>query len=215
MVTVRGRKKSLAPQMRPPVSRPRIGRSPSASEEDELLEDDSNSSREESEVTFVQPPAQEASDVETDNSYMEGDSTTTVNQTMIHAEAAPIAPKVAAVKVATETVAVANAKAHVPCEGDAGVVAPSVNVGDKLNNSSTSNRSTESNDSGNSEPMETEVKFADDGMVGLFGAVSMIEEQVRVQYPITARPPCTVDCSVVSIYNLGAFYLNLKYYYLF
>ena len=200
MVTVRGRKKSLAPQMRPPVTRPRIGRSPSASEEDELLEDDSNSSREESEVTFVQPPTQENSDAETDNSYIEGDSTSVANRTVVPTEVVSVANKAVVEPNATETKVVVNTKA--PVSGDNGVganVSPVVKVGDKLNNSLTSNRSNESNDSGNPEPMDTEVKFADDGMVGLFGAVSLIEEQVRVQYPVTARPPCTVDCAVVSI----------------
>ena len=55
MVTVRGRKKSVIPQMRPPNSRRMISRdrTPSSEEEEELLEPDSTASIDATNATFV------------------------------------------------------------------------------------------------------------------------------------------------------------------
>ena len=49
-----------------------------------------------------------------------------------------------------------------------------------------------SRDSGQSEGFEDDVDVAG------FASVSIIEEQVKSNFPKTARPPCLVDCNMVS-----------------
>ena len=67
-------------------------------------------------------------------------------------------------------------------------------------------------DSGHAENMDTS-DVADDGLEGHFASVSLIEEAVKVNFPITARPPCLVDAETVSCYLMFGFEIgNVVYF---
>lgn len=199
MVTVRGRKQSLAPQMRPPTRRPVRVRRTSESEEDELLEADSTVSNEINEATFIAadgdvPDASVRNEVETESDCgtTPGPSEPSEPSSIESREATSVSKTVAA--VATSNTEQSTQSISVPSKSECFKTSKPVS-GPKLNNS------LKSNDSGNSEPMDTEDRsdVEDDSISGLFACVSAVEEQVKVNYPVTARPPCVVDCSMVSL----------------
>ena len=55
-----------------------------------------------------------------------------------------------------------------------------------------------SNDSGKGDDGEED---DNDTVEGLYSSVSIIEEQVKGNFPVTARPPGLVDCGIVSVVN--------------
>ena len=178
MVTVRGRKKSLAPRMAPPRE---IRRRTESESEEELLEEDSNASTNTNEATFINAHANK-SDVDT----REGDSDILTGET-------DEGDKV----VATADSTLVNAKDSVAAT--AGPATLEVHArGSFKPPKSDLNTTGGSDDSGHSEPMDTADKV-EDGLVGFYGSVSLLEENVRAAYPITARPPCTVDAEMVSV----------------
>ena len=176
MVTVRGRKKSLAPRMAPPRD---VRRRTESESEEELLEEDSNVSNEVSEATFIEVRAEGGDGaVGTTVGATTGESDNGVNNV------------VAGTNVIAGTDAhIINAREVVPKPLDP------VTQGEL-------NQSNGSTDSGHSEHMDTTEKVEDDAMAGLYSSVSILEEQIRNDYPVTARPPCTVDAEMVSAHEL-------------
>ena len=192
MVTVRGRKKSLAPRMVPP----RVIRSRTESEsEEELLEEaDSNVSTDVSEATFI---------------HVHGSTAETRDGGVPHADAVAVAEKVVAkevrdAKVATPTTMVEGAAAK-STSSKAVEKAVAVEL----------DTTRESNDSGHSDMMDTTAQSADEIMPGYHAAVSMMEETIRTTFPITARPPCTVNAEMVSTLVMSIVWVCHRYYYRF
>ena len=82
----------------------------------------------------------------------------------------------------------------------AGSRKPTIVVVDNSVDKDVSDDVNNSKDSGNgSEAMECN-DDADDTIAGLFAGISLIEEEVRVNFPITARPPLLTDASMVSLW---------------
>ena len=220
MVSVRGLRKSTAPRMRPPMV---LRRRTDSEEEDDLLEPDSNASNQSSEVTFIQRAiegeSEDATAESNDANGSECDSTSTVPERTVpnavgvsKATSAPkecVSESQVEVKPVSKGGAVADGKDKVE-------ESSKVADGKKNENAPNSklNQSTGSTDSGNGEMMDTTVKEDDGGIPGLYASISLIEENVKSNFPITARPPCTVDSSMVSyiifmwpvcnLYSLGS-----------
>ena len=155
MVTVRGRKKSLAPRMAPPRE---IRRRTESESEEELLEEDSNVSTNTNEATFIDAHANR-SDVdsregESDVLAMEkedGDKVVaTADSTLVHAKD-------------SEAATAGPTALEVPARGSFKPPKPDLNT------------TGGSEDSGHSEPMDTAAKD-EDGLVGFYGSVSLLEE---------------------------------------
>ena len=178
MVTVRGRKKSLAPRMMPP----RVVRTRTESEsEEELLEEaDSNASTGANEATFIQARGSE-NDSGDGDAIPEGSN----GGKVIGRDA--VEPKV------TRTPSLELKKA-VP----ATTAKPSMPVQPSKPSKTDLDTTNGSTDSGHSELMDTTVQPVDDVIPGYHAAVSLMEEAVRTSFPVTARPPCTVDAEMVS-----------------
>ena len=211
MVTVRGRKKSIIPQMRPPTSRRMISRdrTPSSEEEEELLEPDSTASLDATNATFVHVNDRRGdeaasdmnaeTDLDPDSHSTEDDTNATIvsrDVTVTEREVSPPERSFVPSKAVPPAVTV-------PTEAVAATTATKVTVAvekkvSSLPTTSKVNTSTGSTDSGNSESMDTTEKIEDDGIPGMYSSVTYIEEQVNSHYPVTARPPCIVDSALVS-----------------
>ena len=180
MVTVRGRKKSVAPRMVPPRV---IRRRTESESEEELLEEiDSNVSNDANEATFIQ--------ARVDGDGPDGDE--------------PVQPRVDGVET-VERVVVEPKTAEVPLVERTvkqpialtSTKKPSQPAPPKNPSNPDLDTTNGSNDSGHSEMMDTTVKPTDDDIPGFHAAVSLMEESIRTTFPVTARPPCTVDAEMV------------------
>ena len=190
MVTVRGRnRKSIAPRMAPPRDVPERTES---DDENELLEGDSTASNDVTDVTFIHAPP-----------GVEADSTESAEKRFMRAacndsNAGPVTEPVTepSPKPVPVVDSVTKVKVNPPSPSDTAVVGKD----DKVETGPTKsnlNNSANSNDSGHSDAMDTTEKN-DDGVPGMLASVTMIEEVIKANYPITARPPCTVNAELVS-----------------
>lgn len=207
MSRFRGRRKSKAPMMRTANVRRAAAVDNS---------DDHESESPESEETLLNPPSEPSSsepdsraestsihdttvvnhraavvgEPSTDESIRTGGHSTDVDM----ADASPIAKSAVAVVCpkalttnVTTTTDVGSAFKKVVVQKTASKPAEVVSAKKDPNSS---------NDSGKGDDGEED----DNGTAeGLYSSVSIIEEQVKGNFPVTARPPGLVDCSIVSV----------------